>query len=72
MKEKSIRSMKVYRAFHYHARKSHPVIRIGGKYLAKLGFKIGDRISIELSSDCIHITKQESNERKVNTQLLLL
>ncbi len=50
--------MKVYKGHHYRSYKPHPVIRLGGSYLDKLGFKIGDALSIELSDGHIHITKQ--------------
>ena len=34
----------------------HPVIRFGGKYLAELGFNIGDRIDVRLDNGSITIT----------------
>jgi antitoxin component of MazEF toxin-antitoxin module len=50
--------MKVYKGHHYHSYKPHPVIRLGGSYLAKLGFKIGDTLNIEMSDGQISITKE--------------
>ena len=58
MRNKTAKQMKVYKGHHYRSYKPHPVIRLGGSYLDKLGFKIGDALSIELSDGHIHITKQ--------------
>ena len=55
---KTAKQMKVYKGHHYHSYKPHPVIRLGGSYLAKLGFKIGDTLNIEMSNGQISITKQ--------------
>ena len=54
---KTAKQMKVYKGHHYHSYKPHPVIRLGGSYLAKLGFKIGDRLTIELTHGLIQIKK---------------
>jgi hypothetical protein len=58
MKDKALRQMKVYKGHHHHTYKPHPVIKLRGSYLARLGFKIGDILSIELSNGQILITKQ--------------
>jgi hypothetical protein len=58
MISKEIRLMKVYKGYQHRTYKPHPVIKIRGSYLSKLGFKIGDKLCIELSQDQILITKQ--------------
>lgn len=58
MIDKTTKQMKVYKGHHHHSYKPHPVIKLRGSYLAKLGFKIGDVLSIELSDGQICITKQ--------------
>lgn len=40
--------------------KNHPMIRLQGKWLEELGFKIGDRVEVTLSENRIVITKTES------------
>lgn len=49
---------KVY-AFHYdhETGKPHPMIRIRGKYLASLGFAVGDTIQVQLDFGRITISK---------------
>ena len=43
---------------HYKGWRNHyPVIRIGGKYLAKLNFDIGDTVEVTLEKDRITIAK---------------
>ena len=58
MKDKAVRQMKVYKGHHHRTYKPHPIIKLRGSYLARLGFKIGDILSIELSHGQILITKQ--------------
>jgi len=51
------RTMKVYYGHHSHSYGQHPVIRLGGKYLANMDFKIGDTIEIIIELGRISITK---------------
>src|SRR5436190_2243947 len=58
------RYLKVYRG-HFpicrHRYKAHPVIRLGGIYLAALKFQIGDAIEVATEDGRIVITKVTSN-----------
>ena len=54
------RIKKVYRGHQHPSYRSLPIILLKGLYLSKIGFQIGDTISIELSPDYIHITKHVS------------
>lgn len=58
---KVIRTKKVYRGHQYPTYKKHPVIILKGLYLEKLGFGIGDSISIKLSAQQILITKANTS-----------
>jgi hypothetical protein len=65
--KKTRRIRKVYYAFYDHAYgPPHPVIRLGGRYLERFGFKVGDSIDVRLDLGCIVITKvrgpSEANE----------
>ena len=51
------RRMKVYYGHNSSSYKRHPVIRLAGKYLSNLDFKIGDTIEITLGMGSISITK---------------
>lgn len=51
------RRLKVYYA-HRGKYNRYPVIRIGGDYLQKIGFAIGDSIDVELKSNSIIVTKR--------------
>jgi len=55
---KHTRLQKVYYG-HDHSpfSQAHPVIRIGGKYLERFGFAIGDRLEIHFSHEQIVINK---------------
>ena len=55
MKENTVKKMKVYKGYHHRSYQPHPLIRLKGLHLAKLGFKIGDSIYIEMSQGHIHI-----------------
>ena len=55
------RLRKVYSAYYDHELgKPHPMIRMRGKYLACLGFQVGDLIEVELNFGRITITKAQS------------
>ena len=51
------RTLKVYYGYHCGSYKRHPVIRLGGKYLANMDFKVGDVIEITIESGHIRIEK---------------
>jgi hypothetical protein len=51
------RRLKVYYGHHGSSYKQHPVIRLAGKYLANLDFKIGDTVEISMELGRISITK---------------
>ena len=57
-----IRRLKVYYAHHGNYYTRHPVIRIAGKYLSKVGFKIGDHVEIMMEENRITITKSQLNK----------
>ena len=54
---KNTRRLKVYYGHHSNSYKQHPVIRLAGKYLTKLDFKIGDMVEITLEQGRISIVK---------------
>jgi hypothetical protein len=55
---KKRRLRKVYYAYYDHEYgPPHPVIRLGGKYLERFDFKVGDSIDVRLHFGCIVITK---------------
>ena len=58
MSENKKRTLKVYYGYHSNSCKRHPVIRLAGKYLLKLNFKVGDSIELKMESGRIVITKQ--------------
>lgn len=60
------RTKKVYRGHQHPSYRSLPIILLKGLYLSKIGFQIGDTINIELSTDCILITKQSRNQTTKN------
>lgn len=62
MKDTTVKQMKVYKGHHHHTYKPHPVIKLRGSYLAKLGFKIGDVLSIELMWGQICITNHSNSK----------
>ncbi len=60
------RERKVYYAFYDNEceTSAYPVIRIAGKFLQDLGFRIGETIAVEYGNDRITITKEQKNEQK--------
>ena len=50
------RRLKVYYGHHGKTYKRHPVIRLAGKYLSTLDFKIGDMVEVTVESGRIVIT----------------
>ena len=55
---KKRRLRKVYYAYYDHEYgPPHPVIRLGGKYLERFDFKVGDSIDVRLDFGRIVITK---------------
>jgi len=53
----SKRLMKVYYNHYPEAKEPHPVIRLGGIYLSRLDFQIGDEIEVVVEPGKIVITK---------------
>jgi len=51
------RRLKIYYGHHSNSYARHPVIRIAGKYLAQLNFKIGDQIEVSIEQNQIRIRK---------------
>jgi hypothetical protein len=51
------RRLKVYYGHHGNSYRQHPVIRLAGKYLSKLDFKIGDTVEITMELGRISIEK---------------
>ena len=54
---KTTRKLKVYYGHHGPPYKQHPVIRIAGNYLAKLGFKVGDEIEVSMEANVLTVRK---------------
>lgn len=57
MKTESTRKMKVYYGHTKNTYKRIPVIRLGGAYLERTGFQIGDSIVVTVEENQIIITK---------------
>lgn len=59
------RDRKVYYAFYLTEGDAteYPVIRIAGKFLESLGFRIGEAIQVEYEPSRITITKREEKVR---------
>ena len=57
MSAKTTRRLKVYYGHHGSNYKRHPVIHIAGKYLAQVGFKIGDEIEISMEANLLTVKK---------------
>jgi hypothetical protein len=55
------RRLKVYYAHHGNSTRHHPYIRLAGKYLLNFGFKVGDKVQIQMEEQRIIITKLTSN-----------
>lgn len=56
--QQTTRTKKIH--YGYYDRKPltpHPVIHLGGKYLERYGFAIGDTVEVKIESHCITITK---------------
>lgn len=51
------RILKVYYGYHGAPYVKHPMIRLAGKYLSAMNFKIGDQIEVAVSDNQIVITK---------------
>ena len=60
----STRRLKVYYGFHGPPYKQHPVIRIAGNYLSKMGFRIGDHVEITMEENRIVISKLLEKQNK--------
>lgn len=57
-KHKNQKLRKVYYEFYSSKNsKPHPLIKIAGQYLEAFGFKIGDKIKVELKKDRIQIVR---------------
>ena len=54
------RTLKVY--YGYQGNKRIPIIRLGGDYLTKMGFKAGDMVTITIQHNNIAIAKQLPSE----------
>ena len=59
---KNTRILKVYYGYHGRPYKQHPVIRLKGKYLATLDFRIGDTVEISAELGRIVITNKRVKE----------
>jgi hypothetical protein len=55
---KTNRKLKVCYAYDRRSRKKHPLINLGGHYLAKYGFNIGDFVELILEKDLLTIKKK--------------
>jgi hypothetical protein len=51
------RTLKVCYGFHWKSNKKHPVINLGGHYLAQFDFKIGDFVEMTIENGQITIRK---------------
>jgi hypothetical protein len=63
----SPRLQKVYYSYYdFESGLPHPLIRLKGKYLESYGFKVGDRIEVQLDVGriTIHKAHQTSQEKK--------
>jgi hypothetical protein len=58
------RTLTVYYGYHGRSYKRHPVIRLAGKYLSLLDFKVGDKIEITLEPNLILINKLQQEQIK--------
>lgn len=56
MEKMSTRHLKIYYGY-TNTYQRHPVIRIGGHYLSKMDFKIGDKIVVSIQKNEISIKK---------------
>lgn len=53
------RELKVYYGFTQRKYRKIPVIRLAGDYLTAIGFSIGDKVTIELETHKVIITKEK-------------
>lgn len=60
MQPKTTRTLTVY--YGYQGKNRIPVIRLGGKYLDTMGFKIGDKVTITMEHNSIAIAKDLPSE----------
>jgi hypothetical protein len=51
------RTLKVCYGFHWKSNKKHPVINLGGHYLAQFDFKVGDMVEVSIEKGQIVISK---------------
>lgn len=61
------RKLKMYYRYTKSRYRQIPVIRLGGEYLAKMGFKIGDTLCITLEHNKIAITKDLPGETEAGS-----
>lgn len=63
---KKIRKLKIYKKFRYQRwqHTSVPEIRLEGKWLDKLGFKIGKEVSVKQEKNKLVITLIDKREEK--------
>jgi hypothetical protein len=57
------RKLKICYGQYSRSRKRHPVINLGGHYLEKFGFGIGDYVDLMITQDTVIITQTESASR---------
>lgn len=57
MRTPRIRMLRVYYAHHPKRFGKYPVIRIGGEYLKRYGFGIGDKLEVKIGHHHVSITK---------------
>lgn len=60
--EQITKRLKIYYRYDGKSRTRRPYIRVSGKYLAKMGFNIGEGISVTVTKSCILITKRKASE----------
>lgn len=53
----NLRRLKISYGYHGPPYVKHPVLRIAGKYLEKMGFNIGDEVEINIGAGRITIDK---------------
>lgn len=56
------RFLKIYYGHHSNSYKQHPVIRLAGKYLSAMDFKIGDKIEVTIEKNHIVIKKKDPSK----------
>lgn len=58
------RILKVYYGYHGKPFVKHPLIRLAGKYLAAMDFRVGDEIEVSVEPHRILITKRRQIQVK--------